>query len=281
MEKYVSSLKNEILQNIQKVDKMECGMLQKSKLIIPLLENAFEELKSFVYSYSFKDDSEEIQFFKQIKPQLFSQLIYRNKLYSIEMGMPTGSIDDRKIYLERFLSRIKYFFDTNLDFYKYYRSGSTHLDHLYFIRGKPDIQLPFDCFYFERDGKFSTCCDFKMTKILANEMLATYLNTELVKLAQEENNIDSIYSLSSSEKWTDKKIALCEIIYGIDSLGSVNYGNTDIKVLTSMFSKMFNIDLSDIYHIFLEMRRRKGDRTEYLNRLIKALLHRMDDADNK
>ena len=85
------------------------------------------------------------------------------------MRMPTGSCIDRKIYLEGILGRIKYFFDNNADFYQYYRSGSTHLDKYYFLRGKPDIQLIQDCFYFERDSKFSTSFDFKVSKMIANE----------------------------------------------------------------------------------------------------------------
>jgi hypothetical protein len=71
----------------------------------------------------------------------------------------------------------------NFEFYHYYRSGSTHLDKFYFLRGgKHDIQLIPDSFYFERDTKFSTSHDFKVSKILANEMLTVYLNNKLLRL---------------------------------------------------------------------------------------------------
>jgi len=51
--------------------------------------------------------------------------------------------------------------------------------------------------------------------------------------------------------------------------------------LATIFGKIFKVDLSDIYHIFLEIRSRKTNRTEYLNRLVKALSKRMDEADSK
>lgn len=280
MEKYVSTLKNNILQNILEIEKMECSMLQKSKLIIPQLEEGFEQLKFFISNYSFKGDSEEIYFFKEIKPQLFCLLIYHSKVYNIEIRMPAGSIDDKKLYLEQIQNRIKYFFDVNLDFYQYYRSGSTHLDHVYFLRGKPDIQLPLDSFYFERDSNFSTCYDFKLTKILAHEMLTVYISNKLAKLTKEDNDMESIHGLHSNEMWTDKKNALGEIIYGIHTLASVNHGNIDIIVLASMFGTMFNVDLSNIYQIYIELKGRK-ERTEYLNRMITALKKRMDDDDSK
>lgn len=281
MKNFIFVLENRILQHIQETEKAQDDTLQKAKLIIPFLENALEELKSFITGYSFKDEQEEIHFFKAVKPQLFSRLMYYQKVYVIGMRMPTGSIGERRIHLEKIQDRINYFSQENLDFYWYYRSGSTYLDHLYFLRKKPDVPLHLESFYFERDSVFSTCYDFKVAKILANEKIAAYLNAEMVNLSRMENNILSLPHPCGKEKWTDKKIALVEIIYGIDSLGSVNSGNIDIKTLAVLFGKMLNVDLSDIYHIYLEIRARKGDRTEYLNRLIKALNKRMDDADSK
>lgn len=280
MDNYTSSLKDQVLLLIQEVESMECNMLQKAKLIIPELEKIFDQLKTFINNYTFKDQSEEIRFFKEIKPQLFHYLVYYSKVFAIEMRMPTGSIEDKKIYLDLVLNRIRYFFDMNLDFYQYYRSGSTHLDHLYFVRGNPDIFLHFGSFYFERDGNFSTCYDFIMTKILANEILSNYLITELTKLRLNENN-NEIQFIQSNEKWTDSKNALVEIIYGIDTLGSVSHGTPDIKVLARLLGKIFNIDLKNIYQTYSDIRNRKGDRTEYLNRMIKALNRRMDEDDNK
>lgn len=280
MDKYVSTLENMILQNILDVERMECSTLQKSKLLILRMEDAFNGLKSFISNYSFKDDLEEIRFFKELKPRLFSQLVYYNKVYNIELKMPEGSIDDKRVYLKRIQCQIKDFFEDNLDFYGYFRSGNTHLDHIYFLRRKPDIPLCFDNFHFERDSNFSACYDFKVTEILANEMLSVYLNTELAKLAQQERDTESIHGIHSNEKWTDKKNALGEIIYGIHTLASVNHGSIDIIVLAAIFGKMFNVDLSNIYQIYIELKGKK-DRTEYLNLMIKALKKRMDDDDNK
>lgn len=280
MDKYVSTLKNTILQNILDVERMECSMLQKSKLIIPQLEKEFEGLKSFITTYSFREDSEEIRFFKEIKPQLFCQLIYHSKVYGIEMRMPTGSIDDQKRYLKRIQDQIKYFFDMNPDFYQYYRSESTHLDHVYFLRKKPDIgQIP-DSFYFERDTTFSTCYDFKVTEILANEMLGRYINSKLSELEQVQNGSVNKASVPKVKMtWTGKKAELVEQIYGWIEAGSFNNGNVNIKELVEYIENVFNIDLGDYYHVFIEMRERTGSRTIFLDKLIKLLNKRMDDAD--
>ena len=282
MEKYVLKLKEKILHNIQEIEKMEYNTLQKSGMIIPLMEKTFDELKSYINCYSFKDDVEEILFFKEIKPQIFSQLIYHNKIYNIEMRMPTGSIDDRIIYLKRVQNRIKYFFDMNLDIYQYYRSGSTHLDRVYFLRGKPDIQLLLDSFYFERDANFSTCYDFKVTKILANEMLSAYINSKLSELEYLQTQSRSEDNTTFSKvkvKWTGKKSELTEIIYAWIEAESFNHGNVNIKELVNYIETVFNIDIGDFYHVFLEMRERKSSRTIYLDKLMKLLNERMNNAD--
>lgn len=280
MEKYVSTLENTILQNIRDIERMECSMLQKSKLIIPQLEKGFEELKNFIVNYSFENEVEEIHFFKEVKPRLFCLLVFHSKVYCVEMKMPIGSIDDQKMYLKRIQDQIKYFFDMNPDFYQYYRSGSTHLDHFYFLRKKSDIQQIADGFYIERDVNFSTYYDSKVTKILANEMLAEYINSKLSELEQSKNSsVNKDFVPKVKITWTGKKAELIEQIYAWMEAESFSNGTVNKKELVEYIERVFNIDLGDFYHVFTEMRERTGSRTIFLDKLIKLLNKRMDDAD--
>jgi len=249
--------------------------------IISILENGFIELKTIVSEYQFPSVADEIFFFKYIKPILFSKLIFLRKKYQLELNLPVSNYSTVMAYLEKEHEQINVFSNKNAEFIQYYRSGKTILDEFYFLRDRREIELNLECFYFERDPKFSTHFDFKVAKILANDLLAAYLNCKQAKLKLQEDNFGSLVGISSKEKWTDTKAALVELIYGIHSTLSINSGKIDIKLLASMFSKLFNIDLSDIYHVFLEIRSRKGDRTVYLNRVIKALNKRMEEADSK
>ena len=254
-------------------------VLRDAPKLICVLELGFEKIKSLVSDYVFEDKIEEINFFKDTKPKLFSKLIYYQKIYHIELKRPISGYVSQKKYLEKELEQISVFFNKNADFIQYYRSGKTILDECYFLRGNREIDLNLESFYFERDPKFSTSFDFKVSKLLANDLLAAYLSLELNKLKLQENTAEPIY-VSSQEKWTDKKTALVEIIYAIHATESVSNGNISHKLLAAIFSKAFNVDLSDLYSIFLEIRRREN-RTEYLHRMIKALEKRMDDLDEK
>ena len=249
--------------------------------IISILENSFLELKELVANYKFSTPQEEITFFKETKPLLFCKLIFFRKMYQIELNQPVSNYATIKIYLEREHDQINLYSNKNAEFIQYYRSGKTILDEHYFLRGRREMELNHESFYFERDPKFSTHFDFKVAKLLANDMLAAYLNCKLSKLKHQLENNDFSLGLQSKEKWTDKKVALVELIYAIHSEESVSNGKIELKTLTTLFERIFNIDLSDLYHIFLEIRSRKMERTLYLNRLIKALNKRMDEADGK
>lgn len=154
----------------QKIDRESIGFIENLCTAINSFEKAFDRLKTLVSEYTFENETEEIHFFKETKSQLFCKLIHYRKVYNIESMRPNGSNYAQINYIEQELDSMKIFFDRNIDFYKYYRSGSTYLDRYYFLRGKPDIQMTLGSFYFERDPKFSTACDFKVAEILANDV---------------------------------------------------------------------------------------------------------------
>lgn len=248
---------------------------------ISLLENGFINLKNIVSCFTFPSKRDEIMFFKEIKPQLFSKLIFFRKIHQLELNRPISNYKTIRLYLEREHERINLFYNRNTEFIQYYRSGKANFDEYYFVRGRKDMELNLESFYFERDPRFSTHFDFKVARLLANDMLAAHLNYQLSKLKyQEENDFSTDIEIPSAQ-WTDKKTALTEIIYSIYEEKSINSGNIEIKALATIFGRIFNVDLNDIYHIYLEIRSRKTNRTEFLNRLIKTLNKRMDEADSK
>lgn len=266
------------------IQKKEVGLVDIIHDIPPIIseiENRLMNLKEIVCNSIFPTIDGEIHFFKEIKPKLFSKLIFMQKIYQLKLNQPTASCSILRAYIERELEQINIFYNKYHEFIKYYRSGQSTLDKYYFVRGENEMKLTIDNLYFERDSSFSTYYDFKIAQILANEMIANYLNCELAKIEQGEYYSKTIFSTQTKEQWTETKVALTELVYGIYLARSVNAGNTDIKVLASLFSKTFNIDLGDIYHTFLEIRNRKGDRTIYLNKLIEVLNKRMDELDSK
>ena len=75
MRTYIKSLEQETEARIRKIEKT-IQMPERSRLIAEVMENAFIKLKEFIIGYRFRNDSEEILFFKDVKPHLFCRLIF-------------------------------------------------------------------------------------------------------------------------------------------------------------------------------------------------------------
>lgn len=134
MEATIKKISKGYLDKLQSIEHSEGDILQIVPSAIKVMEEMFKEIKAFISDYKFRSEDEEIKFFKEIKPQLFSKLIYYQKIYRIEAMRPNGSDEAQKKYINKELDRLKDFFDENLDFYKYYRSNGTHFDKICFMR---------------------------------------------------------------------------------------------------------------------------------------------------
>ncbi len=252
----------------------------RSESAINIIINSIEKLKVIFEKEKSKSQEQEIDFFKNIKPKFTSKLIYYNAIYKIETKKPHGGERILKKYLNHELVKLKRYFDNNLDFYKYYRTGSNYLDHKYFTRGKFDVKLALDSFYFEVDHTFSTSHDFKVAKILAHDLIQVYLEDKLLMMENREPKEKSQVNPKVKQTWTGSKVALIELLYALHTEGVFNNGNSDLKDIAEYFENIFNIDLGQYHRAFLEIRMRKSDQTKFLNGLKEKLVRRMENTDD-
>lgn len=253
--------------------------ISKCENAIQVILSSIANLKKEISKNNFKTDTEEIQFFKEIKPQFTSKLIYHNMIYKIEMKKPNGGHRIIKKYYNNELIKLKAFFDNELEFYKYYRSGSVYLDYKYFLRGKFDIKMSLDSYYFETDTNFSTSHDFKVAKILANDLIQLYLENQLLMIDNKDTSEKSQRKPNIKMTWTGSKVALIELMYALHTEGVFNNGASDLKDIAEYFEHIFEIDLGQYRRAFLEIRARKSDNTKFLTTLNEALLKRMENSD--
>jgi hypothetical protein len=282
MKAKIEAIAKELQDSVQLKEANPANISKEIPAIISVLKAGFITVKSLVSKYEFESQKEEITFFKYTKPKMFYKLIYYTKVQNIELHRPVCGYDAIKDYLKREQDNVNLFYHTNSEFAQYCRLDNCMFDEHYFLRHRYDGGFNVEIFSFERDANFSTNADLMATELLANDMLAVYLDAELAMLKRNEYQLSYPSShLVLTDKWTDSKSALVEVIYAIHTANSVNNGQVDIKVLAAKFSTMFNIDLGDIYRTFLDIRGRKGNRTVYLSRLAEFLNQRMDEMDSK
>lgn len=273
MLEYVTKLRKETDDAIDRIESSDCNILKKSLDASHVLADAFDRLKKFILTYKFQSEEDEINFFKEIKPKFCYRLIYYRKLYNIEMNRPVAAVCKQKEYLYEEMETIHKYTNKRLDFVRYYRSGSTHLDSLYFLRGRVDTEQYLETFYYELDPNFSTNCDFKVAKILANDMLQAYLMQEITCL--ESNLHQSIPSSFPPIKltWKGTKTELMEQLYSWDSDGT--FGDIPLTQLSDYIQNVFNIQLDkNLSRAFSDMKIRTAP-TPFLDKLKDALLRRM------
>ncbi|WP_437371260.1 RteC domain-containing protein [Maribacter litoralis] len=259
----------------------EVDILVRAEKGIKIIKEVLNKTRNSVVNRSFKSKQKEIHFFKVVKPKVFSKLIYYVKLFNIESKRPRGSNKSQIKYFNSHIERLQIYFNDNLEFYHYYRRNATSLDEQYFLRGKADIRLYPDTFHFFSDEQFSTSHDCTVATILAYDMLIVHLKTEIDKLENNNGMETAIPPFRKQSKlfWTGHKTDLIELIYALHSCGAINSGTADIKEMAAACEQIFNIDLGNYYHTFIEIRSRKANNTKFIDKLKESLIKRFRELD--
>lgn len=278
MKAFSESLKTEMERQLKIIHSETDEPIRYAELAIRKLVGILERLKTEFLSYQFEGKSEEIDFFRNIKPQFASWLIYYNDIYNIETAKPFGAKKTIRRYYNAELVKLQVFFNENREFYRYFRTGNRSLDSKYFRRGRQDIRHTLDSFYLQADQRFSTSHDYRVARIIANDKMKIYLETEISRLAQKLESKALVVG-AKTQIWTGSKVALVELVYALHAEGVFNDGTSGLKEVISFFESAFGVDLGQFNRTFLEIRTRKSERTKFLNALREKLILRMDDAD--
>jgi hypothetical protein len=274
---FIERLYNAMEHQLSEVSLNQQTKVEQFRESILLCKKAMSKLKRFISGYAFSDQEEEIRFFREQKPRFYSKYIYYINVYNFLMQQPAGGEDSYRKYIQFHLSDIERFFDSNKAFYQYYRSGSRHLDVLYFTRGGFDVHMELEDF--EEDDLYSTSHDYKLSKIIANERFYEYLVLETAKVHSPENgdlNGQEIFAFNHPA-WTATQVDAVELIYALKTSGAINNGNIDIAELVTLFEFVFRMKIRDTYHTFTDITNRKKERTVFLKRLSESLTRWMDD----
>nr|WP_315155766.1 RteC domain-containing protein [uncultured Flavobacterium sp.] len=267
-----------ILKKEQEISLESTHVIDESYRMTIFLQDLLANMKRYVVDHHFANENEEIEFFRIIKPQILGKLIYYNKVYRIETSCPVNA---GKMYYKYFSSELQHLKNEykehicNSDFYRYYRSGRTDRNHDFFKLGKINIHTGLNSFIFEVDTQFSTYYDYKVSRIIANELLYNYL---IIKINPVDKPDAVFENGESSEKisWTESKNALIELIYALHISGAISHGKIGIRRISSVLQVLFRIQLGDIHHAFHRMKDRSGNRTLFLDQLKSSVVEYMD-----
>ncbi|GAA4196187.1 RteC domain-containing protein [Pedobacter jeongneungensis] len=237
------------------------------------ISRALKVLRDRVETNGFLMDWEEVMFFKFVKPRFYMLYIYEVELYNLISGVPRGTEDMVKDYYLSELSFIKRFYLQHSFLYDYYQREEEAMDDAFFLRRNLDVLLPEvagagvigvfeDC--------FSTNQDYNFAKFRALEKLQDYIieRIRLIYIRPEPVLPADILLVKGKLQWTDEKIKLVELAYGIFLSGSINGGKLEIADVVAWLEQSLSIDLGVAYRKFISIGRRKNvSYTKYLDEM--------------
>ncbi|MBE8722507.1 RteC domain-containing protein [Sphingobacterium pedocola] len=267
---------DDVSQYESKIVNEASGSLDEALKMISYLQEVLISLKASVTKEGFESEWDEINFFRNVKPGILGKLIYYNKVYRIECACPLGSGKIYRNYFSNQIKELKQEFEEhifNSEFYRYYRSGRNDRDQTFFRLGNINFYDGLNSFVFEIDHHFSTYYDYKVARIIANDLLQNYLHLKLDSI--EDSNFKD-EEATKDIFWTSSKNALVELIYAMYASGAVSHGKVGIRKLSMIAQIVFSVSLGDLHHAFPRMKTRAGSRTAFLDQLKISLEEYMD-----
>lgn len=185
LQSFCNSLINQMEGDLLKIRLEHPPVFSWSKASIPYLQECVSKLKTFITDRPFKKRSEEIWFFKEIKPVVMGRLIFMCEVYNKEAFRPLSSRDDEKLYLRREMGVVDTFLNNHRDLYNYYKDGEENLDVKFFVREVEDrfnfreLPIEIDPVLFYGDPGFSTGFDYLFAQFRGYGLLRAHLESEL------------------------------------------------------------------------------------------------------
>jgi len=273
MEKFANELLATLEQELQQAGIETENNLQQFERSYMIATAKLGELKDFIQGYTFKSEEEEIKFFKEIKPLFHKEAIYYNELYNIESERPLISDQSQKQFYEKTIDRIMSYFDRHRELYNYYRTGKTNKDKSFFQRST--LSNPISKHYvLDLDTSFSTPHSIDLAHLQAYEQLCRYIDTTYYKKGEP---LSEDTKRNRGTIWSSTKAALIELAVALYYSGSVNYGKGGFKKFISELEAFFQIQLGNVYRVFLGMVIRKKEPAPFLHQLLDAFIRRLEE----
>jgi hypothetical protein len=266
--------------DLKKIDLTNNDAIIKAEKSIFVINASLKELRKIVTATPFNSKQDEIEFFKKMKPEIVSKLMYFKSIFDIERKRPKGSVKKQKKYFDAEIQKFQDYFNNNHVFYQYFKGGETYSDKQYFLRKNKSIRIHIDCFGSYMDDDFSVNLDTTFAKFMGYKLAIQYFQNEIEKLSMNPNeNQQQINVHRSNLTWTGTKVEATEIVYALHACGVFNHGKAGIKEIADKFQVSFNIDLGDYYHSFSEIKKRKNGIPKFLTFAMVKLLAFIKDSE--
>jgi len=290
MRTYIQTLHNELQEDLEAYAEMGILPINKLSGALHALRDILSRLREQTLKHPFKDQQEEITFFKKEKPLFVAEQFYVIDLCIIQSARPGYDTTLIREYLEKELRQTEVYLRKYSFLYQYYQLDSTDMDHLFFVRGAfpKDILIPDVA---DLDPEFSTACDHAWARFIACERLRDWLVAEIRALDSGATRSESPGANERQPvpaggpgglRWTGETINLVELAYGIWLTGQVNEGNVSVTEIVEFMEKVFRVRIGKAHRRWQSLARRKRlSAFRYVDQVKAALQKRLEEEFEK
>lgn len=275
--KYCNQIVTNLERKIRTINFRSNNVFEEIELGIFNSKRTLSKLRTRILEEGFLTQEDECLFFKSIKTKPSGYLIYFLSLAEFELNRPKNVQKKVKRYIQDHITIYQSYYKVHQHFYQYLERNKTDKDKKYFLRSNDYVNFHPDSLSFFMDGDFSTSHDYIAAKIFAHKLLIERLYNELKAL--ENPNANSGIQIPTPLQWTGNQIDLIELGYALHSVGAINNGNIDIKVLIHTLAQIVNIEVKEIYRVFHQIHSRKINQTKFLDLMRNSLKSKMDQVD--
>lgn len=227
-----------------------------------LVDQALDCLKSYLSTYEFDSQEEEIAFFKNQMTEFLKKSVFYSELFMIESSRTPGTAKELRRFYEVEQAAMRKFLQANQNLYNYLLMRKENQDKVFFLRSaQAPIYKP-NLFWHTLDTRYCTVYTLYFARIKGTLALMDYVHDQLRILNGEEDSDGK--RITPSLNWTGKKVELVELIYALKVSGVLNNSRADLMQIAGFFEKLFGINLNDLYRTFSEISVRKN-RTAFLD----------------
>lgn len=271
-------LHQEFVEKLTEIEREQGDIIKRSEMAIKYCQKIVSSLNEAVKMHTFASNSEEIDFYKNIKPLFTAHLIYNLCVYEWEVKRPVGDVSIQVKYVKKKLRYLNDFFLNTEFIYTYLRSDSSYLDEELFIPKESEHPSTLLLHGLLDEYSFPSSVDTLLARIKASQMLQQYLNQllqDLLKDPYKEKN------MKLGLVWTESKTALIELAYSLHAAGTFNSGKADLKEIIETLEYIFQTNLGNYPRTFQEILARKTGYTNFIDKLREKLLLRIKTIEDK
>ncbi len=233
---------------------------ERTGLIVEISDLALEKMRSVFNNEGFQSISDEVEFFKAIKPKIVAQRIANSMLLDLQLKQRLNSEEEFEKCKQDKLMQLKVYFSEYVEFYKYFNSQNTYRDEHYFTLNATKTDLITKILP-NIDIAFSTGYDMILAHILACDILSD--KAEIL----HENEWKPVPQL----QWTSAKYDLVELVLALHHQKVFNNGKSDLKEIALAMGQIFNMNLNDINRASFSIKNRKRESSKFLHELASNL----------